>query len=106
MRHPGTHVSSNATGNSMLRTSAPPGDFLPYPVSGVSLHAADTNFYLMRDQPFSVGHYAPSPLQGAHGQLIDVAAGCTVDGCAVPPGEFCRTLRCHPPSLPTRHGCM
>ena len=87
---------------SLLRTSAAPGAFVGYNVSRVSLTPADTNWFLTRGQPFNVGHYASSPLQGFHGAL----EGCTSHGCAVPPGDFCRQLVCPPLTTPIAGVCM
>jgi len=87
---------------SLLRTSAAPGAFVGYNVSRVSLTPADTNWFLTRGQPFNVGHYASSPLQGFHGAL----EGCTSQGCAVPPGDFCRQLVCPPLMTPIAGVCM
>ena len=77
-----------------------------YPISGVSLGPADTNYYLARGLHFNVGHHAKLQLEGLLGPVQSLSTGCKIDGCGVPPADFCRTLQCPKFTIPTSKGCL
>ena len=93
--------------SSLLRTDAPSGaQTLAYPISRVSLSPGETNWYLLRSQPFNVGAPADTALQGLTGPLAPLSAGCQSEPSRVPPMEFPRTLQCPALTIPTRAGCL
>ena len=75
------------------------------PVSNVSMSDFDTQYYLIRGLPFSMGQSLDMPLGATDSPAIPNSL-CPITSCSVPPGQFCRGLRCPPLHLPSRQGCV
>ena len=81
------------------------GAFVPVPVSRVSLSPFETNYYLIRGEPFALGSVPQGPLAG----FINDGAptpSCAGETCSTAPTAFCSTQVCPPLTAPFAGGCL
>lgn len=81
------------------------GSYVALPISRVSLSPFETNYYLMRGEPYALGKPPKEPLA----PFVNGGARpptCAGEGCSTAPTAFCSTQVCPPLTAPFAGGCL